>query len=204
MLFIDTDQVTGDQSFKECEIARIITETMCEGGVCEDNIGVVCTHRAQGKLLKRKLRSKIDILIAGRAVLGHDKECVIVSSTLPPSIPDEHQQDNDALEKYWSSLYLVFTRARSKLVIVGSCNAIRSSGPLANQFLKVVLNDKERWSCVLDCDALESDTFPKRRASSVVGQSRQLKTRVIGMQTAVEGIGGVTRDIIADLKQDPL
>lgn len=190
VLFLDTDQIPGEQSIKELDAIRIMTKAFFECGVPNEIVLVVCMHRAQAKLLQ-KGRSKVEVLTAGRSLIGRDTECMIVSLLPPPNI----EQTSRGWEKYWRALNTAFTRVRGKLILVGSHGTMKTCR-LATPFLGLV--DQNKWTFTLPKDALT--TSNKRGGPSSLTNPRASKARaVVGSQTAVKAIGSVTRDIIADI-----
>lgn len=147
MLFLDTDnlpalEVNQDeriQNPKEAELVHIITEALCASGVAEECIGVISVYRAQLKLLNMKLKKRpgIEVLTADRSQ-GRDKDCVIISLVRA----NDSNTIGDLLRD-WRRLNVTFTRAKSKLIIVGSRRTLECCNVL-KAFLEVI--DENRWA----------------------------------------------------------
>ncbi|RDB29779.1 DNA replication ATP-dependent helicase/nuclease dna2 [Hypsizygus marmoreus] len=146
-VFVDTDDIpardsrVGDlvQNEIEADLVRQITETMLRSGVREEQIGVLSLYRQQVKLLTHLLHARkgIEILTADRSQ-GRDKDCIIISmvrSNDSGSIGD--------LVKDWRRMNVSFTRARSKLIIIGSRKTLQGAALLSEFFN---LMDSRGWT----------------------------------------------------------
>jgi len=137
-VFIDTDALpaldsrVGDlvQNTTEAELVRQLTETLLRSGVKEEQIGIISLYKQQVKLLSHLLddRQGIEILTADKSQ-GRDKDCIIIS--LVRSNEAGHIGD---LVKDWRRMNVSFTRARSKLVILGSRKTLQREPLLAHFF----------------------------------------------------------------------
>lgn len=76
------DSRVGDliQNETEASLVQHFTETLLNGGVKEDQIGIISLYRQQIKLLTALLEpyKGVEILTADRSQ-GRDKDCVIIS-----------------------------------------------------------------------------------------------------------------------------
>ncbi|CDO74222.1 hypothetical protein BN946_scf184721.g1 [Trametes cinnabarina] len=153
-VFVDTDQIpardsrVGDlvENKVEAQLVYQITECLLGCGVTQDQIGVISLYRQQLKLLSYLLqdRNGLEILTADRSQ-GRDKDCIILSMV---------RSNNDGLigelVKDWRRMNVLFTRARSKLIIVGSKKTLQSA-PLLSEFFDLM--DKQGWILALPPDA---------------------------------------------------
>lgn len=143
---LETNNDERVQNPKEAELVRIIAESLCASGVPEETIGVISVYRAQLKLLNMKLKSRpgIEVLTADRSQ-GRDKACIIISLVRA----NENNMIGDLLRD-WRRLNVTFTRAKCKLIIVGSRKTLDSSNVL-KAFLKVL--DDNGWAYKLPAGA---------------------------------------------------
>ncbi|KAF8422799.1 DNA replication factor Dna2-domain-containing protein [Boletus edulis BED1] len=149
-VFVDTDHVpafdsrVGDlvQNEIEGKIVYQIVEALSRSGIEERQIGIMSLYRQQIKLLSHLLqdRKQIEILTADKSQ-GRDKDCVIISMVRS----NDHGQVGDLL-KDWRRVNVSFTRARSKLVIIGSRRTLGVTALLA-EFLELM--EERGWVLAL-------------------------------------------------------
>jgi DNA replication ATP-dependent helicase Dna2 len=147
VLFLNTDRLpaleTSDgeriQNPREADVVQLVVEALCQSGVAEAAVGVLSVYRAQLRLLTARLRSRagVEVLTADRSQ-GRDKDCIIISLVRS----NAHAAVGDLLRD-WRRLNVSFTRAKSKLVIVGSRNTLEGVGVL-RAFLDLV--DERGWA----------------------------------------------------------
>lgn len=149
-MFLNTDRVPAKENSHndritnevEAEIVRQIVEGLCMAGVSESSIGVITVYRSQLRILTRHMRNRtrLETLTADR-FQGRDKDCIIISLVRS----NDNDQVGDLL-KDWRRLNVSFTRAKSKLIIIGSRRTLESAQAL-NEFLKLI--DIQGWMCNL-------------------------------------------------------
>ncbi|KAF5108310.1 hypothetical protein DV454_005163 [Geotrichum candidum] len=117
----------------------LVVEALCQSGVAETAVGVLSVYRAQLRLLTARLRARtgVEVLTADRSQ-GRDKDCIVISLVRSNS----HAAVGDLLRD-WRRLNVSFTRAKSKLIIVGSRNTLEGVGIL-RAFLDLV--DDRGWA----------------------------------------------------------
>ncbi|KAG2740551.1 hypothetical protein P692DRAFT_20880841 [Suillus brevipes Sb2] len=154
VVFVDTDHLpardsrVGDlvQNDVEARLVYQVTEAFLKSGVQEEQIGIMSLYRQQIKLLSHLLqdRKEIEILTADRSQ-GRDKDCIIISMVRS----NDQGQIGDLL-KDWRRVNVSFTRARSKLIIIGSRKTLNST-----QLLSVFLGlmDERGWIQTLPAHA---------------------------------------------------
>ncbi|KAF9644272.1 Dna2-domain-containing protein [Thelephora ganbajun] len=153
-VFVDTDQVPGHESRVgdlvqnevEAELVYQLTETLIGCDIKEHQIGIISLYRQQVKLLSHLLvnRKGIEILTADRSQ-GRDKNCIIISMVRS----NDEEQVGD-LMKDWRRLNVSFTRARSKLIIIGSRKTLQGND-LLKKFFDIM--DEKKWVLTLERDA---------------------------------------------------
>ncbi|KZT71118.1 Dna2-domain-containing protein [Daedalea quercina L-15889] len=155
-VFVDTDAVpaydspVGDlvENRVEARLVYQVAECLIRSGIRQDQIGVLSLYRQQIKLLSHLLqaRKEVEILTADRSQ-GRDKECIIISMVRS----NDDGQVGD-LMKDWRRMNVAFTRARSKLVIVGSRRTLQGT-PLLKEFMQLM--DDHGWIFSLPPNAHE-------------------------------------------------
>ncbi|KAG5651085.1 hypothetical protein H0H81_009957 [Sphagnurus paluster] len=145
-VFVDTDNIPAHESRVgdlvenkiEAELVRQLALTLLRSGINEDQIGVITLYRQQVKLISHQLHphKSIEILTADRSQ-GRDKECIIIS--LVRSNESGHIGN---LVKDWRRMNVSFTRARSKLIIIGSRKTLQEAALLSEFF---DLMDSRDW-----------------------------------------------------------
>ncbi|KAH9896571.1 Dna2-domain-containing protein [Cubamyces lactineus] len=174
-VFVDTDQVpardsrVGDlvENEVEAELVYQITECLLGCGVTQEQIGVISLYRQQLKLLSYLLQDRkgLEILTADRSQ-GRDKDCIIISMV----------RSNDdgligELVKDWRRMNVSFTRARSKLIIIGSRKTLQGAQLLSDFF---ELMDSRGWIVTLPPDAHLMHDFslnsPRKRPAEEIAQ----------------------------------
>lgn len=162
VIFLNTDQIStarernvDERLFNEAEanIVRIIVEAMCSSGVPEPSLGVISVYRSQLKLLNKLLNNRkgVEQLTADR-FQGRDKDCVIISLVRS----NDKNQIGDLL-KDWRRLNVAFTRAKSKLIIVGSRTTL-DTHPAMTAFLNLI--DEHSWAYTLPPNAINLYNIP--------------------------------------------
>ncbi|KAH9923850.1 Dna2-domain-containing protein [Fomitopsis serialis] len=164
-VFVDTDAVpaydspVGDlvENRVEARLVYQVTECLIRSGIRQDQIGVLSLYRQQIKLLSHLLhhRQEVEILTADRSQ-GRDKECIII----PWRVGD--------LMKDWRRMNVAFTRARAKLIIVGSRTTLQGT-PLLKEFLQLM--DEKDWILPLPPNAHEMHTLPALTDSNMKKRS---------------------------------
>jgi DNA replication ATP-dependent helicase Dna2 len=83
---------------------------------------------------------------------GRDKDCIIVSLVRS----NEHKTIGELL-KDWRRINVALTRAKSKMIIIGSQNTL-ANDQLLNAFLHLV--HRNGWAYDLPCDAMSRHPTP--------------------------------------------
>lgn len=146
-------------------------------GVPASEIGVITLYRSQLALMrelykKAGISSQVEIDSADR-FQGRDKECIILSMV----------RSNEAgvvgdLLKDWRRVNVALTRARSKLVVLGSRNTLRNNELLA-KFLALV--DERRWAMNLpeSADEMHAFQFSTQVTQDILAQSPEMKRKKV-------------------------
>lgn len=163
--FVDTDtlrplvreEAQGKRIINPAEgqIVSQLVQSFLSVGVPAAEIGVMTHYRAQLHLLKDKLKHfpGVEMHTTDR-FQGRDKEVIVLSlvrSNEACSIGD--------LLKDWRRINVAFTRAKTKLLVVGSMGTLRGSGD-ENMLSKFIsLMEEREWIYHLPEDALQSHCF---------------------------------------------
>lgn len=151
------DSAKGSRIVNEIEatVCAQLVEALISTGVPARDIGVITFYRSQLSILKQKLRHHLPDLEMHTAdkFQGRDKEVVLLSCVR--SNPDHNLGD---LLRDWRRINVAFTRARTKLLVLGSKATLREGNELLGQF--VHLMDRRRWCYDLPPKAVEGHIFP--------------------------------------------
>lgn len=140
----------------EARVVVQLVDALLATGVPATEIGVMTHYRSQLSLLKHGLRahgSSIELHTADR-FQGRDKEVVILSLVRS----NESSNIGDLL-KDWRRINVAFTRAKTKLLVVGSRGTLKGAGDqeMLSRFIKLM--ESRDWVYDLPADALESHFF---------------------------------------------
>lgn len=190
VLFLDTDIMQaperrlGDkvENIGEAELLRQMVAAFLACGVHETQIGVMTFNKAQYNRLSRVLASwpDVEVLTADR-YQGRDKECILVSLVRSNA---EHNAGD--LVREWRRVNVAITRAKAKLVLVGSALTL-SSAPTILLFLGLL--QERGWVQQLGADAAEQYKF--RDANSAYHKIRVPENGLVSKHA-------VLRDIVRD------
>lgn len=170
-LFLDTDsmgqvareQVSGGSRITnptETRLTAHLVTVLTRAGVSPRSIGIITFYRSQLALLRQEVRSTAGTAAAAELEMhtadkfqGRDKEVVVMSCV----------RSNDAhsigdLLKDWRRVNVAVTRAKSKLVILGSRATLGNSQNETLQGLIRIMANKN-WVVSLPTAALEEHAF---------------------------------------------
>lgn len=165
VLFLNTDALgpTSQETLSgcrilntlECTLTTQLVEALITTGVPASEIGVITFYRSQLALLRQALRHRAPALELHTAdkFQGRDKEVVIVSC-----VRSNEQCNIGELLKDWRRVNVAVTRARSKLVLVGSARTLAGSGEETLRGLVQVCKGK-RWVRDLRVGEVEAHIF---------------------------------------------
>lgn len=144
----------------EAQIVTQLVDGLLTVGVPASEIGVMTHYRSQLSLLKHSLRhTGVEMHTADR-FQGRDKEVVVLSLV----------RCNDAggigdLLRDWRRINVAFTRAKTKLLVVGSQGTLGANpGEMVGRFVELML--RRRWVEDLPGDALMSHFFEEELTQS--------------------------------------
>lgn len=175
----------------EVELIRQMVEAMCASGVDESEIGVMTLYRSQLKLLVQcfKHRPKLEILTADR-FQGRDKECIFISFVRS----NKEKRVGDLL-KDWRRVNVAVTRARSKLVVVGSKSTLAEADSIKDF---VLLAEQNKWLYDLPSSAYHVYQF---RKSDTKFFSQELRKSPGKFGSKIISKHPVVKDILSEMKR---
>lgn len=192
VLFLETDSLEGRQGMVQAKVAVCFKKNLVQSGLLEKDIGLFCTNRAQLKELRMLLpKGGEGAMLTIDRWQGSEMTCAIIC------LADINTTE---LEQYWRKLITGFSRAKQKLLIIGSRTQLQSC-QLQERFLAIV--DQEKWTLPLPKNIFTSHIFDINSIESTPDQGRRLATvHVKGpSKKALSRIGPITRDVIAGHKQ---
>ncbi|KAJ5679422.1 hypothetical protein N7462_007666 [Penicillium macrosclerotiorum] len=163
-LLVNTDPL-GSASLETAQGQRIVNhietvlcsqlvEAFIASGIPVRNIGVITFYRSQLSLLRQSLRCYAPDLEMHTTdkFQGRDKEVIILSCVRSNS--DNHVGE---LLRDWRRVNVAFTRARTKLLVLGSKSTLRDGNELLCKYVRLV--EGKGWVYDLPVDAAESHVF---------------------------------------------
>ena len=154
----------------EATIVTQLVESLLTTGVPASSIGVMTHYRSQLALLKHNLRShpEVEMHTADR-FQGRDKEVVILSL-----VRSNEAKSIGELLKDWRRINVAFTRAKTKLLVVGSRETLKGHGPREGGEEEMVarfvgLMEERRWVYDLAATALEEHLWDKGPSQGTAG-----------------------------------
>lgn len=164
VLFLNTDEIPAyedvgfDKQFDETcrnetevKIVTIIAYALSKCEIDQQDIGILSPWKSQLKSIHYSLKeidlSSIEIQTVDR-FQGRDKDCIIFSLVRSNSL-----KNVGSLLKNWKRVNVAFTRAKKKLLIVGSRSTLERNH-LFSYFFKNII-DKRKWQYNLPPNAHE-------------------------------------------------
>ncbi|RDA92458.1 hypothetical protein CP533_6434 [Ophiocordyceps camponoti-saundersi (nom. inval.)] len=145
----------------EVRIVGQLVEALLATGVPVDEVGVMTHYRAQLGLLKDRLRGQpgVEMHTTDR-FQGRDKDVIVLSLV---RCNDAHNIGD--LLRDWRRINVAFTRAKTKLLVVGSKSTLEhAGGSMLGKF--VALMESRDWVYDLPADAMDAHHFEEESLSS--------------------------------------
>lgn len=176
---------SGSRIINACEatLCTNLVDSLITTGVPASDIGVITLYRSQLALLKQNLRHQhpaVEMHTADK-FQGRDKEVVVLSL-----VRSNEKQNVGDLLKDWRRVNVAFTRARTKLLVVGSAQTIRGN-ELLRKF--VTLMEGKGWIYDLPKGALEGHLWDQPGSLGLVGRDEEAEETSKLDQPAVKGFG---------------
>ena len=163
-------------------ICTQLVESLLSVGVPASSIGVMTHYRSQLSDLKDRLHRHVDVeMHTADRFQGRDKEVIILSL-----VRSNEAKSIGELLKDWRRINVAFTRAKTKLLVIGSKETLKGHGPDADGNEEMVarfvtLMEGKGWIYDLPNGALENHYFEEDGATQVTasGVSRQAGTQLL-------------------------
>ena len=150
VVFVNTDGIAARETrsgrLVQNDVEACLTNSLIRAylnkGVVDSQVGVISLYRQQIKLLQDKLRDRpqIEVLTADKSQ-GRDKDLVVISM-----VRSNASANTGELLRDWRRINVCFTRARTKLIILGSRDTLESL-PLLRDFFDLI--DGQGWMYTL-------------------------------------------------------
>lgn len=155
LLPLSRESETGSRIVNPCEatICTQLVQSLLTTGVPAKDIGVITLYRSQLALIKQNLRHHcpaVEMYTADK-FQGRDKEVIILSLVRS----NESLNVGDLL-KDWRRVNVALTRARTKLLILGSKSTLKGN-ELLTRFVELM--DEKGWIYDLPRGAVEGHVF---------------------------------------------
>lgn len=177
VLFLNTDTLgnasrdstVGNRTTNQFEasLTTSITTLLISAGLLGHNLGIVTFYRSQLSMLRQSLRSHPSVeLHTADKFQGRDKEAVIVSF-----VRNNETGNVGDLLKDWRRINVAITRARSKLILIGSESTLSQGGDVLKGLVELCRS--KRWTVDLPVNALDGHIW----SSDMVGGTSSLGTQ---------------------------
>ncbi|KAJ5505763.1 Dna2/Cas4 domain of unknown function DUF83 [Penicillium expansum] len=132
-----------------------LVESFIACGIPARNIGVITFYRSQLSLLRQSLRRYTPDLEMHTTdkFQGRDKEVIILSC-----VRSNAENNVGELLRDWRRVNVAFTRAQTKLLVVGSRSTLRDGNELLCKYVRLV--ESKGWVYNLPSGAIENHFFP--------------------------------------------
>ncbi|KAK9100842.1 hypothetical protein Scep_024272 [Stephania cephalantha] len=111
-----------------------ITSELLKKGITEDDIGIITPYNSQANLIRRVLGTTNIEMHTIDKYQGRDKDCILVSFVRSSECP---RFFSSSLLGDWHRINVALTRAKKKLIMVGSCRTL-SKVPLLKLLIEKV------------------------------------------------------------------
>ena len=179
--FINTDpllpgsreEAKGNRIINLTEITIVtqLVSALRTTGVPASSIGVMTHYRSQLALLRHNLRRHSDVeMHTADRFQGRDKEVIILSL-----VRSNEAKSIGELLKDWRRINVAFTRAKTKLLVVGSRETLKGNRKGEEEMVArfIGLMEERRWIYDLPSDALESHYFEESPTQAKGGVGTQ-------------------------------
>lgn len=141
VIFVNTDQLPAPEAKehksvnnpREAYIVSEISGELVRGGIDGDEIGVITPYNSQANLIRSVTDVSVEIHTIDK-YQGRDKDCVLVSFVRSS---ESSRACTSSLLGDWHRINVAITRAKKKLILVGSCKTL-SKVPLLKLLIEKV------------------------------------------------------------------
>ncbi|CAN4126033.1 unnamed protein product [Withania somnifera] len=165
VVFINTDLLlafeTNDQKAAnnpmEASIIAEIVHRLLSRGILEEDIGIITPYNSQADLIRQAVSTSVEVHTIDK-YQGRDKDCILLSFVRSSENPRNYIS---SLLGDWHRINVALTRAKKKLVMVGSCITL-SNVPL----LKLLVEKVEEQGGILSVSTKDIAHKPELRRCS--------------------------------------
>eukprot|EP00955_Chlamydomonas_euryale_P116561 366426-Chlamydomonas_euryale.AAC.25 len=170
VVFLDTSGVNGTDDVLqgdgvsnpgEAALVGLLLKGLLTAGADPTDIGLTSPYKAQVAMLQRQaaaIATACDPLLTGNAIealtvdkyQGRDKPCIILSF-----VRSNDQGNTGRLLADWQRINVAVTRAKHKLLLLGSATTLRAT-PLLGALIELV--ESRGWKVQLPKDAVSAGT----------------------------------------------
>ncbi|RVD84299.1 uncharacterized protein DFL_006058 [Arthrobotrys flagrans] len=177
-MFLNTDSVAapeekkGDRTYNpiEAELTRQLVEGFLRCGVDANEIGVVSVYRSQIKAIQHLLHAHPSVeMHTADKFQGRDKDCIIISL-----VRSNDKEIVGELLKDWRRINVAFTRAKTKLLIIGSKSTLKSN-ELLRKFVEMM--EERDWVYDLPVEAHLEHNIPMMQPRQSPAKSLSMEQR---------------------------
>ncbi|KAF9669729.1 hypothetical protein SADUNF_Sadunf14G0137400 [Salix dunnii] len=126
----------------EAYIVAEVTKELINNGIVGDDIGIITPYNSQANLIRTAVNTTSVEIHTIDKYQGRDKECILVSFVRSSENP---RNCTSSLLGDWHRINVALTRAKKKLILVGSCKTL-SKVPL----LKLLVEKVEEKSSIFN------------------------------------------------------
>jgi DNA replication ATP-dependent helicase Dna2 len=138
----------------EATLCAQLVQALISSGISPRDIGVITFYRSQLALLRQTLRqysNELEMHTTDK-FQGRDKEIIILSC-----VRSNNDNQVGELLRDWRRINVAFTRARTKLLVIGSRSTLRNGNELLQKY--VALMESRQWVYDLPKHALQDHVF---------------------------------------------
>ncbi|KAJ6874165.1 DNA replication ATP-dependent helicase/nuclease JHS1 [Populus alba x Populus x berolinensis] len=167
VIFINTDMLPAYEAKDsktvnnpiEAYIVAEVTKELLNNGIVGDDIGIITPYNSQANLIRASVNvTSVEIHTIDK-YQGRDKECILVSFVRSSESP---RNCTSSLLGDWHRINVALTRAKKKLILVGSCKTL-SKVPL----LKLLVEKIEEQSGIFNVSKIDINYGELKRCSHI-------------------------------------
>ncbi|TVU15982.1 hypothetical protein EJB05_39528, partial [Eragrostis curvula] len=163
VIFANTDQIPALEAKEhrtvnnptEAHIVSWITRELIRRGVPQEDIGIITPYNAQVNLIQQCTDGLVEVHTIDK-YQGRDKECIIVSFVRS----SVNSRASGSLLGDWHRINVLLTRAKKKLIMIGSRGTL-STIPL----LRLLVEKVDETGGLLDLTNKDASSFGERKSS---------------------------------------
>ncbi|URE05998.1 DNA replication factor Dna2 [Musa troglodytarum] len=143
VIFVSTDNLAASE---EQDHKALITKELIRRGIAGDGIGIITPYNSQANIIRQVIGASVEVQTIDK-YQGRDKDCIMVSFVRSSK---NLRSCNSSLLGDWHRINVAITRAKKKLIMVGSCETL-SRVPLLKLLIEKV-NEQDGIVCISNND----------------------------------------------------